>query len=317
MDLELGWLKDFIAVIDAGGFSRAAESRHVSQPALSRRIRALEEWLGTPLFERNTHSVQVTPAGRSFRPFAEDMLRRVEAGRERVLETAQATSESVQFSSTHVLSQRFFPNWIRKIQSREPGITIQLFAANMSICERLLIDGEVHFLLAYDHPATPTRLQASRFHSIVLGREQLVPVSVPREPGSATPRFELPGSQKEPLPYLTYHSGSGVGRILDNFLRTREKSSSLAPAFTGPATLLAEMALDGAGLAWLPTVLIHQDLDAGRLVHAGSAAWEVAVEIRLFRPRSRLKKSAERFWTQAKSASLPDPAPASADSGHA
>jgi len=296
MDLDLGWLKDFLAVIDAGGFSRAAERRHISQPALSRRIRSLEEWLGTPLFERNTHSVQVTPAGRSFRPFAEDMLRRVEAARERVLETAHATLESVHFAATHVLSQRFFPDWIRPIQAREPGISIQLFAANMSICERLLIDGEVNFLLSYDHPLAPTRLQASRFHSVVLGTEQLVPVSIPQAPGSPAPRFQLPGSSREPLPHLSYHTGSGLGRILDAFLKTRERSLFLTPTFVAPAALLTEMALDGAGLAWLPTMLVHEELTAGHLVRAGTDDWNVPVEIRLFRPRSRLKKSAERIW---------------------
>ncbi|HWU74121.1 MAG TPA: LysR family transcriptional regulator, partial [Sphingomonas sp.] len=50
--MELAWLEDFIALSETGNFSRAAELRHVTQPAFSRRIRALEDWVGTPLFER-------------------------------------------------------------------------------------------------------------------------------------------------------------------------------------------------------------------------------------------------------------------------
>ena len=52
--MDLIWLEDFLAIAEDGGFSRAAERRHVTQPALSRRIRALEDWLGAPLFERMT-----------------------------------------------------------------------------------------------------------------------------------------------------------------------------------------------------------------------------------------------------------------------
>ena len=75
--MDLVWLEDFLAIAEEGGFSRAAKRRHVTQPALSRRIRSLEEWLGTPLFERSTHTITLTPAGESFRPVAEDVLRRV------------------------------------------------------------------------------------------------------------------------------------------------------------------------------------------------------------------------------------------------
>jgi regulatory helix-turn-helix LysR family protein len=56
-------------------FSRAAELRHVTQPAFSRRIRALEDWVGVDLFERDSHPVMLTEASRRFRPVAEELLR--------------------------------------------------------------------------------------------------------------------------------------------------------------------------------------------------------------------------------------------------
>ena len=61
--MDLIWLEDFLAIAEEGGFSRAAERRHVTQPALSRRIKVLEEWLGTPLIERRSHTLTLTPAG--------------------------------------------------------------------------------------------------------------------------------------------------------------------------------------------------------------------------------------------------------------
>ena len=53
MSLNLSWLDDFMALAASGNFSRAAEERHMTQPAFSRRVRALEEWLGVDLFDRS------------------------------------------------------------------------------------------------------------------------------------------------------------------------------------------------------------------------------------------------------------------------
>jgi DNA-binding transcriptional LysR family regulator len=72
--LDTNWLEDFLTVLEQGNFSRAAEHRAVTQPALSRRIRALEEWVGTPLFDCSTLALRATGAGERFRPTAAEML---------------------------------------------------------------------------------------------------------------------------------------------------------------------------------------------------------------------------------------------------
>ncbi len=58
MSMNLSWLDDFLALAASGNFSRAAEERHMTQPAFSRRIRALEEWLGAELFDRSSAAGQ-------------------------------------------------------------------------------------------------------------------------------------------------------------------------------------------------------------------------------------------------------------------
>ncbi|PXW63626.1 regulatory helix-turn-helix LysR family protein [Methylobacterium sp. B4] len=55
--MDLDWLTDFLALAELKTFSRAAEARNVTQPAFSRRIRALEVWVGTPLFVRAPQGV--------------------------------------------------------------------------------------------------------------------------------------------------------------------------------------------------------------------------------------------------------------------
>jgi hypothetical protein len=60
--MQLDWLKDFLALAEQRNFSRAADARIVSLPAFSRRIRALEDWIGTPLFVRGAQGAILTQA---------------------------------------------------------------------------------------------------------------------------------------------------------------------------------------------------------------------------------------------------------------
>ncbi len=297
--MDLIWLEDFLAIAEDGGFSRAAERRHVTQPALSRRIRALEEWLGTPLFERSSHTLTLTPAGKTFHSVAEDVLRRVVAGREEALEVARLKAETIHFAATHALSQTFFPDWIRKVDSAGAGL--QLVAANFAACEKLLLDARVHFLLAHHHPTLASRLETDRFQRIELDTDILIPVSAPTaragRRGKAKPRHALPGLRAAPLPYLAYHPGSGIGRIVSAVLAGKDPTARLAPSFAAPVMLLIDMAREGKGITWAPRSLVQDDLAEGRLLHAGGGEeWDISIAICLFRSRARLTNAAEAFW---------------------
>jgi DNA-binding transcriptional LysR family regulator len=301
------WLEDFLAIAEEGGFSRASERRHVTQPALSRRIKSLEEWLGTPLFERSTHTITLTPAGESFRSVAEDVLRRVLVGREEALEVARLKAETITFAATHALSQTFFPEWIRSSDSARAGSAVQLVASNFAGCEKLLLDAQAHFLLAHHHPSLVSRLDMDRFQRVELSTDMLVPISAPvtrpargGRRGKAKPRYALPGAAGVPLPYLAYHPGSGVGRIVTSFLATNELAARLVPSFSAPVMLLIDMAREGRGVTWAPMSLVRADLDSGRLLRAGGAEWDIPISVSLFRTRARMTRAAENFWNVAR-----------------
>ncbi len=66
--MELKWLEDFVCLANIGSFWKASEQRHVSQPAFSRRIRALEDWLGVTLIDRSSYPVTLTRTGGSSCP---------------------------------------------------------------------------------------------------------------------------------------------------------------------------------------------------------------------------------------------------------
>lgn len=324
--MELSWLDDFLALVDCGNFSRAADARHLTQPAFSRRIRALEDWAGTPLFDRSAQPVTLTEAGRRFRPFADETVRRLLQGREEARLAAQSEAATLRFAATHALSLTFFPSWLRALEARARLGAITLSSDSMEACERLMLAGQAQFLLCHAHPAAAGRLDAESFRSIVIGSDRLLAVTAPDADGR--PRHLLSDGETAALPHLSYSRESGMGRILEAVRAVQPLPGALDTVFTSHlAAVLRTLARDGRGVAWLPESLIAEDLARGSLVRAGQPVgdirWTVPVQIRLVRPRARQSKAAESFWTLAVEAALwrnaespPEPAIAVAELEH-
>ena len=298
--MELAWLEDFLALVECGHFSRAAEKRNITQPAFSRRVKTLEEWVGAPLFDRDTHRVELTAAGEAFKPMAEEVTRRIYLGREQTRAAATGSATTVRFASTHALSMTFFPQFLSRIEKVESlTSTVSLVTNNMTGCEGVMKQGEAHFLLCHRHKSAATSLRPEAFQSLVVGEDVLMPLSIPTEDGK--PRYALPGSVTEPVPHLKYSATSGMGRILAATQALDMPPTWLASVFASHvATVLAAMTRDGRGMAWLPRSLVVNDLAAGTLVRAGSEDFDVPIEICIVRPRARQSPAAEKFWVCVK-----------------
>ncbi|MBK3773696.1 LysR family transcriptional regulator [Azospirillum sp. YIM DDC1] len=307
--MELDWLEDFLALAECGNFSRAAQRRNLTQPAFSRRIRALEDWTGTPLFDRSTQPVGLTEAGRRFRPFADETVRRLLQGREEARLAGGAAATALRFAATHALSLTFFPAWLSRLEGQARLGAIHLLSDSMQACEQVMTQGQAQFLLCHTHAAAPSRLEAGAFRSAAVGGDRLVPVSAPDEAGA--PRHALSGGGLSgggaALPHLAYSPESGMGRIVTAARGGFPAALALDTVFTSHlAAVLRTLARDGRGVAWLPDSLIAEDLAQGRLVRAGGAGWEIPVEVRLYRPRARQSPAAEAFWTLAAEQAIQD-----------
>ncbi|HEX8011362.1 MAG TPA: LysR family transcriptional regulator [Casimicrobiaceae bacterium] len=298
---EIVWLEDFLALADSGSFSRAAEQRHVAQPALSRRIRSLEEWLGATLIDRSTHPASLTEAGIRFRPLAADVLHRVASAREETRSAQATAAATLRFAATHALSLTFFPTWIRSLEARMHGAPIHLISDSLQACEELMLHGRAQLLLCHYHPNVENRLDPVEFQSVRVGKDTLIPVVAPQ--GPALPEFAHARQSGHKLPVLAYSEASGLGRILQMLLGTT-LDDQVEFVFTAHlAVVLKSMAIQGRGIAWLPESLIRDELAAKRLVAAGAGRWSIPLQIRLFRRRGLQGSVAEEFWKVAKSGS--------------
>ncbi len=294
--MNFSWLEDFLALAATGNFSRAAEQRHMTQPAFSRRIRALEDWLGATLFERASHPVGLTPAGHWFRDVAREMLERAARLPDQARAIAASDASTLRFAATHALSLTFLPRWLRGLES---GLTlgpIQLVSDMLAQCETLLQQGKVQFLLSHAHALAPSPLGPPNFTLLGVGNEALLPVTAPDDHGK--PRHHLEHGRSSSVPVLAYSAESGLGRVVRSVFGARLEQAGGDVVFTAHlATVLRSMALEGRGVAWLPNSLIEEDLKSRRLLPAGSPPWHIEIEIRLFRMTAAQSPAAEAFWS--------------------
>lgn len=294
--MNFSWLDDFRALADSGNFSRAAEERHMTQPAFSRRIRALEEWLGTDLFDRSSQPARLTPTGLWFQGVAQDLTSRVLRIPGEAQAVADAHATTLRFAATHALSFTFMPGWLRGLEACTSVGPISLVSDVLARCESQLLQGNVQFVLCHAHPLATSELQAHSYPGARVGTDVLIPVSAPNEAGK--PRHTLLGGTTEaPTHVLSYSAESGLGRILREVHGAALDRHSAQNVLTAHlASVLRTMVLDGRGLAWLPRTLIAEDLQQERLLEAAPPEWSIELEVRLYRDRNPLGMAAETFW---------------------
>ncbi|MFT3954274.1 MAG: LysR substrate-binding domain-containing protein [Piscinibacter sp.] len=302
--MNLSWIDDFMALAASGNFSRAAEERHMTQPAFSRRIRALEEWLGADLFDRSSQPARVTEVGEWFRTVAQDLQSRVAGIPGEARAIAEAHSTTLRFAATHALSFTFLPRWLHALEAQAAMGQLQLMSDVQQKCETLLSQNQVHFMLAHGHPGVRGPLDEAEFPSLVVGTDQLIPVSAPDADGQ--PLYRLAAGDKGPqVQWLGYSTESGLGRILKELKGPALDRMQVHQVLTAHlASVLRTMALDRRGLAWLPRLLVDDDIASGRLVVAAPDEWRIELQIRLYRQRGASGKAAEAFWQAASAAVL-------------
>ena len=153
-DLSTRQLRAFLALAEQRSFTRAAEALHLSQPAFSALIRALEEALDTRLFDRSTRSVELTPEGRLFETSARQLLGDFGAALGTLRDHLQLRTGRVSLAALPSLAAGWLPAILAEYKAQWPGVEMQLRDALSDDCIDLLRAGAVDFALAATGPQT-------------------------------------------------------------------------------------------------------------------------------------------------------------------
>jgi DNA-binding transcriptional LysR family regulator len=277
MNIETKWLKDFIMLAKMRNFSKAAELRHVSQPAFSRRIKALENKVNCKLVNRLHQPLQLTLSGELFLNRAEKILTELDLLNKELQQ--QTLRTPLIFSATHTLSIGVFPSIVEHINKLPFTLDTQLKIADADDCANLLKQKHCDYLLAFSDPL----LDAFHNDSILLAKVKLLPVC--QANGQGEPIYQLSQSSST-IPYLAYQENIYLDRIVSKLLKDKKNQTNFNKMLMSPmADSLKMMALKGLGVAWIPEFSLVSELASQQLVIAGDKQWQPELSLRLYRAK--------------------------------
>lgn len=282
--MELTWLEDLLAVARLRSFSKAAVMRHATQSALSRRVKALEEWYGVPLIDRSSYPVTLTEAGARFVPVGEQLVAELYRCRREARAQQGEAGRTLHFAMPHSLAVYFFPEWWRH-QRGESELKARVVAADLSESVELLLQGTCQFLLHYSSADVPDGLEDVNLRRRQVGSERLLPVS--RTDARGRPLFRLDGGSGQAVPLLTYTPESFLGRLTARVHAQLEARCALVQRYESALVeALKAEALLGEGVAWLPERSVRADVEAGVLRVVGDESLVLPLSVWLCSPAS-------------------------------
>lgn len=148
--MDLRQLRYFVRMAELGSLSRAAESLHVAQPALSQQLAKLEADLGQTLLHRSPRGVSLTEAGAELLRHAVALLRQAEDARAAVAAVGEQPSGRVAVGFPQSLTPQFALPLLRAAAERHPRITLQLFDELSGVLAERVLQGHLHTALVFD-----------------------------------------------------------------------------------------------------------------------------------------------------------------------
>lgn len=297
--LDVVWLKDFEALVACRNFSRAAEERNVSQPAFSRRIRALENDIGVRLINRETLPLTLTPAGDVFLSQARIMLRTYEETIERCQTIDAAKENVIRFAASQSLYMTHYKQLIAPLVTEggmETDLNSTSWAADqfVSALQQRYCDA----FLTYWHPSMDYLgpLEVANFEHMTLAHDQFVPVSRCKPGGAA--EFTIQDSVKDAIPLLSYGAVSALRSVQDFVVdQIVSPRKVLVVNQNALANSVKAMILEGYGMGWLPLSLCQSEIDSGVLTIVDDRL-ATGLEIRIYRDPKNGKDTLSNLWQQ-------------------
>jgi len=257
MDVSLRQLQVFRAVARHRSFSRAAEELVISQPAVSAQIKALEQVLHVPLFQRTSRGVELTEAGRQLLPYAERMLDLLEEAIATVHELRAAQRGRVRVAASTTAGIYVVPKALGAFHRAYPGVELSLDVLNRYAVHQRLLAGDAD-LAIMGLIEDPQDLEIAEFLP-----NELVVIASPRHP--LVRRHQIPLEEIAREPFLVREIGSGTRSDTERIFADAGLPLRVAMELRSNGAIKQAVAAD-LGVAIMPRDAIGLELETGRLV---------------------------------------------------
>jgi DNA-binding transcriptional LysR family regulator len=251
--MEIRQLRYLVTIVEAGGFTRAAERVHVAQPGVSAQIRLLERELGQELLDRSGRGVRLTDAGAAVLPYARAALRAIDDLRDVADEMAGLVRGHVRLGMVTSCGVPDMPVLLELFHRDYPGIDISLVEHDSHALVDQLRDGTLDAALIALTMKDPEGLELA-----VIADEAIVAVVAHGEPLSDQETVGLGALEEHTL--ISMPVGSGMRSLLDEACTAAGVRPRIGLEATNPQ-MLAQLAARGLGVAIVPesTALEHAD----------------------------------------------------------
>ena len=281
--MENKWLRDLIALHAAKSFSRASERRNITQSAFSRRIRALEDWVGAPLVQRDSVPLELTEAGRRLLRKAMSIVGQLDEIEDEIASRGDIMRHVVRIAAQHCLATTELPSQLSILHSSVPRLRTHVISANLIDCVDRLNSGATDMVICHTHPSVNLQIDEGNFELLHVGEDVLVPVA--SHAAAAGGGWSLLGDGVHPVPLLTYEDESFLGLVL-NPLIGGSGSHFEVRHVDSYSEALKKCVLTGLGAAWLPRALIAPELASEELTVIGGEEHAVTLKLTVVLPRA-------------------------------
>ncbi|GGJ03100.1 cidABC operon transcriptional activator CidR [Paenibacillus hunanensis] len=247
--MDIRHLQYFMEVVRLGSFTRAAEALFITQPTISKTIRALEEELGAALFNRVGRSIELTDAGRVIEQQAQNIVKSFESLSSQLDDLRNLKSGHLRIGLPPMIGSRFFPRIIGQFHQLYPNVTIQLFEDGGKKVENDVVSGALDIGVAV-LPVSDQVLEYFSFREEKLNL--LVPVTHPLAGREQAELIELAEDS-----FIIFREDFTLhGRIIDSCIRAGFQPKIIYES--SQWDLISEMVSAGLGIALLPETICRQ-----------------------------------------------------------
>ena len=287
--MRLEWLEDLVAIFETGSLNAASERRFLTQPAFSRRVRAIEDYLGVELLDRSRKPARPNPVLER----REKQLREVTGALRELVRDLRRNdpriARTVVIASQHAITTSVLPSLIAR-EFAGIGAQIGLRSANRAECTAMLITKEADLTLTYRSAAEMALPSEEYVETRILGEERLVPVCAPGM---------MAALEAGQLDLIAYPPEVFLGAFMEKILSEAAQRFVVEVRVETALTLAAlQLAMAGVGVAWVPDAMAHVEIQRGGVVelsHMLPDAGVTLVATRLIGPKSELE---EAIWAK-------------------
>ncbi len=284
--MDFDQLETFIEVARYLNFSRAAEKRFRTQPAISAQIRALEEEVGARLLDRSGGKVSLTAAGKVFLEYAEQTLQARRAVIANLAEMERVPRGEIVVGANDGTCLHILPEVFAEFKKQYPGVSVNINRLESAAILESVFDNSVDFGVV-SLPVTDNRLTVVPIH-----RDELIVIVPPGHPLSRQKSTAIADAAKYPL---VMPEGGRTRDALEQLFHERKLKLNVSMEL-GSSELLKRFVAADVGIGFIARSHVREDVRAGTLVALALADASIRRDLALvFRKDKALSRAALAF----------------------